>query len=51
MRAHTEKNVDDIYNAMMKPGGKSADGSLDRGYPVSAMAQENLKLESLSISS
>ena len=44
LRALTDKNVDDICNVMRKLGGKNADGMLNRGQQVSAIAQENLKI-------
>ena len=30
LRVLTNKNVDDIFNVMMKPGGKNADGMPNR---------------------
>ena len=44
LRVLTDKNVNDIYNVMGKPGGKNADGTPDRGQQVLVIAQENLKL-------
>ena len=44
LRVLTNKNVDDVCNVMRKPGGKNADGMPDRGWQVSVIAQENLKL-------
>ena len=44
LRILTDKNVDDICNVMMKPGGKNANETRNRGQQVSLIAQENLKL-------
>ena len=34
LRVLTNKNVDDIYNIVRKPGGKNANGTPDRGQQV-----------------
>ena len=34
----------DTCNVMKKPGGKNANGMLNRGQQVSVIAQENMKL-------
>ena len=44
IRVLINKNVDDIYNVMRKPGDKNANGTSDSGQHVSVTAQENLKL-------
>ena len=44
LRVLTDKNVDDIYNVMSKPGGKNADGMPNIGQQVLLIAQENMKL-------
>ena len=44
LRAMMDKNVNDIYNVMIKPGDKNADGAPDRGQQISVIAQENPKL-------
>ena len=44
LRVLTDKNVDDIFNVVRRPGGKNADGTPNRGQQVSVIAQENLKL-------
>ena len=43
LRVLTDKNVDDIYNIMRKPGGKNADGTPNRGE-LFVRTQEILKL-------
>ena len=40
----TNKNVNEICNIMMKPGGKNANGMHDKGQQVLAKAQDGLKL-------
>ena len=47
LRVFTNKNDDDICNVVRKPGGKNADGTPNRGWQVSVIAQENLKLAAL----
>ena len=47
MRFLTDKNVDDICNVVRKPGGKNADGMLDRDQQVTVIVQENLKLAAI----
>ena len=44
LRVPMDKNVDNICNAMRKPGGKNADEMPNRRQWVSVTAQENLKL-------
>ena len=44
LRVLPDKNVDDIYNVIRKPGGKNANKMPSRGQQVSVIAQENLKL-------
>ena len=44
LRVLIDKNVDDICDIVMKPGGKNANEMSDRGQQLSVIAQENLKL-------
>ena len=44
LRVLNNKNVDDICNAMRKPGSENANGMPDRGQQVSMISQKNLKL-------
>ena len=44
LRVFADRNIDNICNAMIKPGGKNANGKPNRGQEVSVMAKENLKL-------
>ena len=43
LRVLTDKNGDDIFNVMRKPGGQNAGRMPDRGQQVSVIAQENMK--------
>lgn len=40
----TDKNNDEIYNIVRKPGGKNANIMPDRRQQILVLAQENLKL-------
>ena len=43
---HTDKNVDDVFNIIRKPGDKNTDVMLNRGQQDAVIAQKNLKLAS-----
>ena len=45
LRVLSDKNVNNIYNVMRKPGSKNANGMPDRGQQFLFIAQENLKLD------
>ena len=42
LRVFTDKNVNDIWNVMRKPGVKNANEMPDRGQQVSVIVQESL---------
>ena len=44
LRVLTDENVNEICNAVRKPGGNNAYETMVRGQKVSVTAQENLKL-------
>ena len=44
LRVLIDKNVNDICNAVKKPGGKNAHRTHDKEQQVSTLAQENLKI-------